>query len=404
MVIAGAMSALLRKGTWVAIAAGAFAAGAAIVRVTAGEPRIVVANPPTHEVISRAIDSETEWAPSLAAQKDGSLAIAWIAQTGGRDGAGRYVGVRVSEPSAGKLGPLFRVLGPSGEVSRPTIVAYGTEFVVVFASGDNVYSARVSRAGAAAPELVAAGKAPRAGASGTNLYVAFSDGKGVALATSRDGKTFAKHDLGGDPTSLLAVCGDDHTALVAASGEKRVTTWEVSVDPEGPPSPSDVSMIGEHLARTSPACWITGEDAFVVYALTDKPQDPNENAIADSLVFARSKDGGKNFLTRAANRPPSRVYAPTISRGQGSFTLLGVMGSGPNDAHASASVIVLGADGRSQNGLTRTVIAPVTMATSPDAAGFMGDSLGLADVNGVTWSAVVDNASGESHVALASVL
>ena len=84
--------------------------------------------------------------------------------------------------------------------------------------------------------------------------------------------------------------------------------------------------------------------------------------------------------------------------------MLGVMGSGANDAHASASVIVLGADGRSQNGLTRTVIAPVTMSTSHDAAGFMGDSLGLADVSGVTWTAVVDNASGESHVALASVL
>jgi len=399
------MSALLRKGTWVAIAAGVFAGGAAIVHMTATEPRIAVANPPTHEVISRAIDSEMEVSPSLAAQKDGSLAIAWIAQTGGREGAGRYVGVRVSEPKAGKLGPLFRVQGPSGVVSHATVVPYGADFVLVFASGDNVYSAHITREGASAPELVAAGaKAPRASASGANLYVAMSDAKGVALATSRDGKTFAKHDLGADPTSFVAVCGDEHTALVVANGEKRVTTWAMSIDPEGPPTSSDVSVISEHLAHTSPACFITGEDAFVVYALSDKPQDQNENTIADSLVFVRSKDGGKNFLTRAPHRPSSRIYAPAIARGQGSFTVLGVMGSGPNDAHASASVIVLGADGRSQNGLTRTVIAPVTMATSPDAAGFMGDSLGLADVGGATWTAVVDNASGESHVALASVL
>lgn len=398
------MSALLRKGTWVAIAAGVFAGGAAIVHMTAVEPRIAVANPPTHEVVSRAIDSEMEIAPSLAAQKDGSLAVAWIAQTGGREGAGHYVGVRVSAPSAGKLGPLFRVMGPSGEVSRPTVVPYGDAFVLVFASGDSVYSARISREGAGAPELVATGKAPRASAAGANLYVAFEDGQGIALATSRDGKTFAKKELGGEATSFLAVCGDDHTALVVASADKRVSTWAVSVDPEGPPATSDVSMIGEHLARTSPACFVTGEDAFVVYALTDKPQDQNENVIADSLVFVHSKDGGKNFLTRAVHRPSSRVYAPAIAQGKGSFTLLGVMGSGPNDAHASASVIVLGADGRSQNGLTRTVIAPVTMATSPDAAGFLGDSFGLADVAGATWTAVVDNASGESHVALASVL
>jgi hypothetical protein len=398
------MSALLRKGTWVAIAAGVFVGGAVIVHTIPGEPRVAVANPPTHEVVSRAIDSEMETSPSLAAQKDGSLAIAWIAQTGGHEGAGRYVGVRVSAPSAGKLGPLFRVSGPSGEVSHATIVSYGGEFVLVFASGENVYSARVSREGAGTPELVAAGKAPRASASGANLYVAMSDAKGVALATSKDGKTFAKKDLGGDATSFLAVCGDDHTAVVAASGDKRVSTWAVSIDPDGPPSNSDVSMIGEHLARTSPACFVTGDEAFVVYALSDKPQDANENVIADSLVFVRSKDGGKNFLTRAPHRPSSRVYAPAIARGQGSFTLLGVMGAGPNDAHASASVIVLGADGRSQNGLTRTVIAPVTMATSPDAAGYMGDSFGLADVGGATWTAVVDNASGESHVALASVL
>ena len=55
------------------------------------------------------------------------------------------------------------------------------------------------------------------------------------------------------------------------------------------------------------------------------------------------------------------------------------------------------ARGRIQQPL-RTIVRP------RDAAGFMGDSLGLADVSGVTWTAVVDNASGESHVALASVL
>jgi hypothetical protein len=310
----------------------------------------------------------------------------------------------VSEPNAGKLGPLFRVGGPAGEVSHATVVPYGGEFALVFASGENVYSAHVSRAGVSGAELVSAGKAPRASASGANLYVALSDAKGIAIATSRDGKTFAKKDLGGEPATFLGVCGDDHTAIVVANGEKRVSSWAVPVDPDGPPSASDVSTIGEHLARTAPACFINGEDAFAVYALTDKPQDQNENAIADALVFVHSRDGGKNFLMRVPHRPSSRVYAPRISRGQATFTVLGVMGSGANDAHASASVIVLGTDGRSQNGLTRTVIAPVTMATSPESAGFMGDSFGLADVAGATWTAVVDNASGESHVALASVL
>ena len=63
-----------------------------------------------------------------------------------------------------------------------------------------------------------------------------------------------------------------------------------------------------------------------------------------------------------------------------------------------------GADGRTQSGLTRTVIAPLTMVLTHDVAGFMGDSLGLADSQGVTWAAVVDNAAGEAHVALVRVL
>jgi hypothetical protein len=49
-------------------------------------------------------------------------------------------------------------------------------------------------------------------------------------------------------------------------------------------------------------------------------------------------------------------------------------------------------------------MSPVTMVVNQDAAGYMGDTLGLALVGGVTWAAVVDNASGESHVALVRVL
>jgi hypothetical protein len=80
-----------------------------------------------------------------------------------------------------------------------------------------------------------------------------------------------------------------------------------------------------------------------------------------------------------------------------------VLGGAIGDAHASASVIVLSADGRSQNGLTRTAVSPVTLVVSPEAGGAMGDSLGLVEVSGAPWAAVADNASGESHVALVRV-
>jgi hypothetical protein len=44
------------------------------------------------------------------------------------------------------------------------------------------------------------------------------------------------------------------------------------------------------------------------------------------------------------------------------------------------------------------------MVQSRDAAGYMGESLGLVTVSDMTWAAVVDNSSGESHVALLHVL
>ncbi len=402
--------ALTRKGTWALIGAAVFAAGAAVVRLTAREPVVTLANAPPHDVVSRAIDSEMEVSPTLAAQRDGSLAVAWIATSGGREADTRYVGVRVSEPNAGKLGPLIRL--PHDRPSDPSIVPLGSDgFLLAYLVNHEVYASRISRSGATAPVVVAKGAShPRLATtpSGAVLLAyekTMAAGASIALATSLDGVTFTEHDVASQGADLLAVCGDDHVALVTAIDAKRtVSAHELPLDPAGPVSTSVVSGIGEHVAGTLPACFLSGPDAFVVYALTDKPQDPDESAIADALVFTRSKDGGKNFLQRVPYRPPTRVLHPTLTHQNNTFTLLGVMGSTVGDAHASASVIVLSADGRSQNGLTRTVIAPLTMTVAETAPGWMGDSLGLVDASGVTWTAVVDNASGESHVALVHVL
>lgn len=225
------------------------------------------------------------------------------------------------------------------------------------------------------------------------------------IATSRDASTFALHDAGAAiPDLPLAVCADDRMALAAWVDDAHgVHAERVPLDPEGPAVRVNVSNLGEHVATTSPACFVNGEDAFVVYGITDKPQEDAENALASSLVFAHSKDGASNFLIHTPYRPPTRMLHPTLLHDASSFTLLGVMGSGLNDAHSSASVIILGADGRMQNGLTQTIIAPVTMNVARDAAGYMGESLGLAVAGNVTWTAVVDNATGESHVALVAM-
>jgi len=403
----------MRKGTWVGVAVVAFAAGVAIVRVVPGEPRAVLAEPPTHDIVSRAHDSEIEVSPVLAAQKDGALAVAWIATAGGRDGGGRYVGARVSQPNAGPLGPLLRVRAPvdAAAISDLSMVALGDAFFCVFRAGENVYSARVSRDGVSEPKAIGKASRARAAVAGDAMIVAMTTPEKTVLATSKDGIAFSTRDVGAGvaDASPIATCGDSRVALVAwiddaVTANRSVRALRVALDSDAPGARVSVSNIGEHVALETPSCFVAGDDAFIVYGLRDKPQDDVENAVTSSLVFAHSKDGANNFLLHTPFRPPTRVLHPTLARDASSFTLLGVMGSNVGDAHANVSVIKLGADGRQQNGLTETVIAPVTMDVVRDAPGYMGESLGVVTAAGATWTAVVDNATGESHVALVRVL
>lgn len=401
----------MHKTTWAAVAALVFGGGAAALHALPEAPP-APANAGAHDVVSRAGDSEAEVSPSLAAAKDGTLAVAWIADTGGNDGGGRYVGVRVSEPNAGALGPLRRVAATGARVSDDSLVALASgDFLLTWLAEGKVYSARVSRGGVAAPVVVASGAShPRSAVTpnGTVLVsFAFEEGakKGLALAVSHDGNTFTRRDLPTTTGELPAVCGDDRIALVTDIEDPRgVVVHRAPLDADGPIETSQVSSIGEHVAHASPQCFVAAEEAFVVYGLTEHPGSEIERRVADSLEFARSRDGARNFVSRAAHRTPSHFVHPTMLHHDGAFTLLAVMGSGVGDAHASASVIVLGADGRSQTGLTRTVVAPMTMVVTPDAAGYMGEALGLVQVSGVTWAAVPDNGSGESHVVLERVL
>lgn len=411
----------LRKGTWASVAIATFAAGAAVVRAFPGEPRAVLAEPPTHEIVSRAADSEIEVSPSLASQRDGTLALAWIATAGGRDGVGRYVGARVSAaglvpasggPGAAKLGPLLRLRGdlPASDV---TVIPVGDAFAVVWRGGENVYSARIARGETAGePKKIASGTAVHAAVSPNgNVVVAIASHDKLMFATSRDATAFVLRDAGdaiGDHP--LTVCADDRLALAAWVDDARgIHAARLPLDRDaheegGAATRVNVSNVGEHAAIALPSCFVAAEEAFVVYGVTDKAQaDDAENALASSLVFAHSKDSANNFLIHTPYRPPTRMMNPTLIHDASSFTLLGVMGSGLGDVHASAAVILLGADGRMQNGLTQTIIAPVTMNVARDAAGYMGESLGLATTGGTTWTAVVDNQAGESHVALVAM-
>ncbi len=425
-------SAWTSKTSWAVTGALLLAIGAGAIQFASHEPRVVLASTPDaagpQEVVSRAGDSELEVSPTLAASRDGSIAVTWIAMMGGRDDGGRYVGARVSAPNAGRLSPLARVASapPSMRVSDASVVAIGGDahtFLVTWLSGPpdqpgDVYCARLTQAGAGAPVHVASGVRGHVRAVSTpeGAVMVFTPGAhgSVMLWTTRDGATFTSREvIAASATEqsevTLGVCGDDRHALVAtiapAPDHTRVMVTDVPTNPEGPVQMTEVSTPSERVALDAPTCFVAGQEAFIVYGTTDKPRDDlGETAIDDSLVFARSKDDARTFWARVPYRPSSRMLHPSMLHGAGTFTLLAVMGGGIGDAHASTSLLILSADGRSQNGLTRTVVAPVTMVVNHDAAGYMGETFGLADVQGVTWAAVVDNASGESHVALVRVL
>jgi hypothetical protein len=436
VLIAVAMSAMwLRKGTWGALGAATFAIGAVGVHFFGGQARAVLATAPLHDVISRAADSEIEVGPSLAASSDGTLAVAWVALMGGRDDGGRYVAARVSAPNGGALARAVRVTTASGDarVSDATVVPLAGDphaFLVTWLSArtgeaGEVYCARLSPTAVTPAVRVATDVRGHVRTTTTpeGAVLIFTPGArgGLTLSTTHDGATFTHRDVlapeaaepsedaGSEmpemPEMIVSGCSDEHHALALTVDVKRgVRASDIPIDPEGPVQTTDVSAPSEHVARDAPTCFITGQEAFVVYGVAEKSREDAEVAIADSLIFARSRDNGHTFSARVTYRPSSRLLHPAFLHAAGSFTMLAVMGGGIGDAHASASVIMLNADGRSQNGLTRTVLAPLTLVASRDAAGYMGDTLGLAVVGGVTWAAVVDNASGESHVALVHVL
>ena len=427
--------ALLRKRTWALVAALVFAAGdfALHTYMNARRERATMGAPDggAAEVVSQAEDSELEVEPHLAAQKDGRLAVAWMASGGGRDQQGaRYIGVRVSEPGAGKWGSLMRVRSPGGSPSADPVLsplADGSFTLTWLAPRPpaHVYSARITPGHVGAAIEVASDDAldrpwSAVAPGGTTVVVfGYSDGKtrGIAAAISRDGMNFTRKNLAwgeGFAGELPRVCADDHLAVVAYVDPKQgVVVHDVPLDPEGPVGNAIASAPNEHVAREPPSCFISGQEVFVVYATTDKEaewkkrevgEELEESPVIDAMVFARSRDGARTFWGRAAHRPSSKLLHPALVRADsGAFGMLAVMGTGAGDTHGSASVVALSTDGRSQNGLTRTALAPVTFAVRRDGVGYVGDYLGFARVGDSLYAAVVDNAAGESHVAVVRV-
>ncbi|HSQ66650.1 MAG TPA: hypothetical protein VLM85_25695 [Polyangiaceae bacterium] len=428
--------AFLRKRTWVLLAALVFAAGDFALHMRMNARRdaelsaVTAPDAGAQDLVSRADDSELEVEPHLAAQPDGRLAVAWMASGGGRDeGGARYIGVRVSAPGPGKWGPLVRVRSPAGMAADPVLSPRpdGSFTLTWLAPGSpsHVYSARILADGAEAPiEVATAGAIDRPWSTvtpgGTTVVVFdYADGKtrGVAAAVAHDGVHFTRTNLawGEDFTGELPrVCADDHLAVVTYVDSKQgVVVHQMPLDPQGPVGTTVASSPNEHVAREPPACFLSGQDTFVVYATTDKPvewrrravgSELEEAPIIDSMVFARSRDGGRTFWGRAAHRPSSKLLHPTLVRAEsGAFGMLAMMGAGAGDTHGSASVVALSTDGRSQSGLTRTALAPVTFAVRRDGPGYVGDYLGFARVGDALFAAVVDNAAGEAHVAVVRV-
>jgi hypothetical protein len=397
-----------RGGTWLLVAIVALAVGAALVRFALPSfGRVVIADG-THEIISRAPDSEIEVSSAMAASSDGSLGIAWVAMRGGNNDDGHYIGVRVSAPHAGPLGPLLR-LRSAEHVASPTVAPLGSDertFVVAWLAGTDVYAASVTQSGASASVRVLgnAHGPPRAALIGPTVYIVAAGEHGATLSATQDGATFAPRELPDVDGRLVSVCGDEHRVVVTWLSSKRAAmAAEIPNPPDAPVVTTAASLTSEHVARDAPTCFIADQEVIVAYGITDKATDEVDSALVESLVFARSKDHVHTFYARAPYHPPAHLLHPALLHGPSSFTVVSVLGGGVGDSHASASMLVLNADGRSQNGITRTVVSPVTLITSPEAAGYTGESLGVVEERGVTRVAVPDNASGESHIALVQV-
>ncbi len=385
----------MRKSTWAAVAVVAFGVGAAVIHVLA-EGRLPRSPRPrrTTSCRGRATRSSRSRRRSRRSATARSRSRGWRSPAA-RDGCpaagcgatGRYVGVRVSAParaSSGRSSASTR--RTARRRRRPTLVAIPDDprFLLMWlasrsgAAPGTVYSARIAAGGARRRR----GRRRRVRAARRGHPVGVCSSRSPSTSDARGSRArdvarrcpllAARRRLGEagrvQPGRCRRMRRRSRRASSSGRRQTRRDRARTQIDPDGPVRDDPVSLLDEHVAREAPTCFVTIADVVVVYGLGERTHDAVRRrsptrGIVDSLVLARSRDGGRNLLARASFRRPSHFLRPTSS------TTTSPSRSSPSPAARPTTPTARRASCAQRRrpnaeGLTRTVVAPVTMVVS----------------------------------------
>lgn len=332
--------------------------------------------------------SRTAGDPSIAVAPDGTFYAAWLGL--------RYLGV-------GDYGDG----GTYGAVLAPGENAFGTPFSISDPADAVFYDKTNIAVTPAGTVLASYNKSPdSSGTQPSSLIVARSTTQGATwnrttAVQAQAGEFFtspvACPDLAGSGHVVLVFWGYDATGvrIFMTGSDDDGKTWSPR---------SAVSLPGEAVSGSVPACRLKGADLWIAYALSHGSSNPVADLpLDDGIVVAHSTDGGASFPERFdAFDSAAGTYA--VNPGMlvdvdGDAHVGFYAGDSAGDPNAAFDWrhLVKGAFTKS------TVLAePIQLVTTRTSSTWLGDYVGSAvDGNRALWS-FTDNQTGTSHIRVVS--
>ncbi len=285
-------------------------------------------------VISPASESEAQTEPTLAVTSDGRIAVAWVSGDAEADAANTSntaIGVRISSDGGASWTSVQSIRSPDQRTATDPVLAAdlaGNLYLAWLAAGPDgpggVPDSHVYVAHAEAPGNVfgpavdlsermhrgARLSKPWLAATGNGAIVATwayasSLGDGIGLARSADGKAWTKGSVlerVGLRASLPYVCASAHgdrlwVAYLDSEAGVRVRASDDGGINWSPGRGATVSTADERarVANDAPVCAGDAEEVTVAYGLA---HDPKSASSLESIVVAKSYDGGRVFDSR----------------------------------------------------------------------------------------------------------
>jgi hypothetical protein len=285
-------------------------------------------------VISPMSESEAQTEPTLAVTSDGRIAVAWVsggAEADAANTANTAIGVRLSKDGGASWTSVQSIRSPDARTATDPVLAAdagGNLYLAWLAAGpdgpggvpdSHIYVARAEAPGSVFGPAVDLSERMHRGAKLAKPWLAATSngavvatwaygsslGDGIGIARSTDGRSWTKGSVlerVGLRASLPYLCASGHgdrlwVAYLDSEAGVRVRASDDGGINWSPGRGTTVSTTEERprIANDAPVCVGEAEEVTVAYGLA---HDPRSASSLESIVLAKSYDGGRVFDSR----------------------------------------------------------------------------------------------------------